>query len=65
MSDLRGLVSAERYLASLGPPDRRKYDMHIFEDKVACAADDLRELGLVEGPDREGWLHFEWRTGEL
>jgi len=40
--------------------------MHIFEDKVAYGlADDLRELGLVEGPDREGWLHFEWRTGEL
>jgi len=40
--------------------------MHIFEDKVAYGlADNLRELGLVEGPDREGWLHFEWRTGEL
>ena len=66
MSEFRGLVSSERYLASLGPRGRRKRDMRIFRDKIAYGlVEELRELGLVQGPDRQGWFHFEWGTGEL
>jgi hypothetical protein len=66
IGDFHALISAASYLASLPPPGRRVYDTRIYRDKVTSEfTHELRELGLAQGPDAQGWLHFETRTGAL
>jgi Family of unknown function (DUF6236) len=66
IGDFHALISAANYLASLPPPDRRVYDTRIYRDKVASElGGELQKLRLAQGPDVEGWLHFETRTGAL
>lgn len=66
MTDLQSLVSDPRYRAALGAPTSQVQAVELFADKVDYAvADQLRDLGLMEGPDKRGWLRVEPGTARL